>query len=79
MARTRKPKLVKSTGFAERDVSYAESGMLAAWSTPMDDPGLPPSARTLDPVSAIASGIDNDPLAAPQRFDFKLTPPRFPS
>lgn len=73
MARRRKTKLVKSTGFAERDVSYAESGMLAAWATPPDCPGLPPSARTLDPVSAIASGVDLDPLAKPQRFNMSLS------
>jgi hypothetical protein len=70
MAR-RKPKLVESN-IGTIDVSYAESGMRAAFATPADDTGMPPSARTLDPISAMQSGIDNDPLMPARKYSIPL-------
>lgn len=69
MARKRKANLVEST-IGVIDNSYAESGMVAAWASGPDDPGLAPSSRTLDPVGN--RHLDEDPLAKSQVFNLNL-------
>lgn len=67
----RKQKLVKTSSGRVVDTSYSDSGQMAAFGTPLDDVGPPPSERTLTP--SMNRHLDKDPLAAPQRFQMSLS------